>query len=118
MKMESKKLKNYGIFSKEDIKKCWGEHDLGITFPRRIFYPDVRATITVDGRETLITEAGERAVFGVDAGAHDISASTIIISNGKEMRFKGKTSFVASKDHEFELKLAIFRAIINIDQIS
>jgi len=101
-KAESGGKKSFGIFSKEDISKCWGECTLNITYERsKNTMLTVKARVTVDGKETIIMMRGESAAFGVNAGKHDISA-VFIVKNGTTEG--DKLSFIATKYHEFVIK--------------
>jgi hypothetical protein len=87
--MEVKNLKDYGIFSKDDIKKCWGDHDIRITAKLK-YYPFVQLNV---GREMPISVSNNSTiVYGVNSGKHVIE---ILMGN--------KISFTASKNHEFEI---------------
>ena len=101
-KAESGGMKSYGVFSKEDIPKCWGEYSLNVTyeFSKRTMVA-VKALVTVDGKESALIERGESTVFGVNPGRHDISVCFAIRSGTTE---EDKLSFIASRDHEFMIK--------------
>jgi len=101
-KAESGGMKSYGIFSKEDVSKCWGEFDLKVTYelPKNTILT-LKAQVTVDGKESLILDRGQSAIFGADEGIHEISVCFLVKNGTSEA---DKLSFIATKDHEFVVK--------------
>lgn len=102
-KIEAKKLNDYGIFSKDDIKKCWGDCNLSFSF--KTLADDsfnAKALITIDGKESFSVGKNEVVVVGTHLGKHDLSVTLISTSsNGFGL---DTLSFVASKDHAFVVK--------------
>jgi len=103
-KAEGKGMKNYEIFSKADIRKCWGEYDIRVIHEvTRKTRPGVKAQVKIDGKDPLLIEKGETKLFGVNSGKHVISASFVLppLAPSEEVTF----SFVASKNHIFIIEV-------------
>jgi hypothetical protein len=116
-------MKNvYGIFSKEDIRKCWGECTLSITFNRfkgyfRSISGNIRALIKIDDFESFDVGSDECVRFGVNCGEHKISVQ--ISHHSMPVSGFAKMSFIASKDHKFEINSKTFSTTkLIIDQLS
>ena len=101
-KAESGGKRDYGVFSKEDISKCWGEFDLTVKYEiSKRTTLTVKTLVVIDGKDSFPLERGKSTIFGVNSGTHDITAQFIM----KKGLTKGdKMSFIASKDHEFVIK--------------
>jgi len=116
-------LKNYGIFSEEDIKKCWGEFNLIFSFdyglPNSLFKPTstldgngkkaptpngpIEALVTIDGKESFIMKKKDGGmVAGVNYGKHTITAClNWMVDNKEYSSTEASFSFIASMNHEF-----------------
>jgi predicted RNA-binding Zn-ribbon protein involved in translation (DUF1610 family) len=101
---ESGGMKDHGVFSKEDISKSWGECELIVTFEfsKRVMI-NMKARVTVDGKESFVLERGESTVFGVDTGKHEIFVCFVIKAGDTA---GDRLSFIATKEHEFVIKTA------------
>ena len=103
-KAESGGKKSYGVFSKEDISKCWGECTLSVLYEwSKRTTVMVKALVTLDGKESIPVERGKSTYFGVTPGVHDLSVCFIVKGGTTE---GDKLSFIATKDHEFVIKTA------------
>jgi hypothetical protein len=103
-----KGTESYGIFSREDIKKCWGEYELRFKWvPGPNIYPHVKAFVTVDGKESFSVGKDAEGICGVNAGEHNISVCLATVWEGKEAVSYDHTpvsrSFTVSKDHLFQI---------------
>ena len=117
----SEKLNSYDLFSKEDIKKCWGEHTISFRLKKGLLVSMMDAKITIDGKESCFTKLnGNDAIIGVSPGKHDISVSVDLVHSGGEKSYStGNASFVSEKDHEFILKVSQFAySRVNIIQVN
>jgi len=104
--IENKSLECYGIFSKEDIKKCWGEHNLYFIWnPGRYIYAHVKASVTVDEKETFSVGRETKGICGISAGKHNLSVCVVVVWEGEETVGSDirpvSLSFDVSKDHHF-----------------
>ena len=69
-KAESPEYKEYGIFCKDDIAKCWGEFTITVSVRNlmgRVKLGSVE--VTLDGKDTISIGNGS-GIFGVSAGSH------------------------------------------------
>ena len=101
-KAESAGTENYGVFSKEDISKCWGRCTLSFIHEvNKRNMTSAKALVTVDGRESVLIEKGKSAIFGVEPGKHEISACFALRAGNTAA---DNLTFIADKDHEFAVK--------------
>ena len=110
---ESNGMKNYNIFSKEDIQKCWGECTISLTVIKKSLFNLHEALITIDDKETVSVNVFDESVtFGVNPGKHEIRVrlrgSDVTANYDK----KTKLSFIANGDHRFEIKIGIFTGLL------
>ena len=103
-KAESGGKKDCGVFSKDDISKCWGEFNLTINYEiSKRTTVNVKTLVVIDGKDSFSLEKGKSMIFGVNPGIHEITAQFI---TKKGLTEGDKMSFIASKDHEFAIKTA------------
>ena len=75
----NKNLESYGIFSKDDIRKCWGKYTL--TFVRKQApksRTDSKTVITLNDKESGSTDKDNIVRFGVNPGKYKVSADIIV----------------------------------------
>jgi len=109
---EKKGQTDYGVFSKDDIRKCWGEHDLRIAY--KGLFP--QAVIVLDDKEAFYIKNGHAVNLGACPGEHVLALR--VVSHGTHVGGElDRQIFTVTKDHEFrigpggklKLKLKIIR---------
>ncbi|MDR2866779.1 MAG: hypothetical protein LBV13_05215 [Methanomassiliicoccaceae archaeon] len=100
-RMKSKQLKDYGVFSESDIKECWGELEIKISFSKKGLSGVKEALVTIDGKKTISIYKGDSTLIGANPGKHEISVK---LFTGTVTGEAFNMSFVASKYHEFEIR--------------
>jgi len=117
-KAKSSGMKNYEIFSEEDIRKYWGECNLYVTVRKSagvITLGLAVIMIIVDERESRPVLLNDTVIFGVNQGKHDL---TIRVGSGS-VNLTDKLTFIAKKDHKFDIKIgSAFSVNPKITQIS
>ena len=103
-KAEKPGMKDYGIFSKDDISRSWGERTISVKYeiPKNTMLT-LRAQVSLDGKEPVVLVRGKSTIFGANDGIHEISVC-FLTRNGRTE--EDKLSFIVSKDHEFMIKTA------------
>ena len=95
---EKKGQKDYGVFSKDDIRKCWGEHDLRIAY-KGLFQ---QAVIILDDKEAFYIKNGRAVTLGAGPGEHVLALR--VVSHGTHVGGElDRLIFTVTKDHDFRI---------------
>ncbi|MCL2317941.1 MAG: hypothetical protein FWC44_02645 [Methanomassiliicoccaceae archaeon] len=103
-------MKDYGVFSKPDIKRSWGEYTISVVYeiPKNTLLT-LKAQVSLDGKEPVVVDIGKSTTFGANEGIHEISVCFITRKGPSE---SDTVSFIVSKDHEFMIKTVTEGAIM------
>jgi DNA-directed RNA polymerase subunit RPC12/RpoP len=97
-RMNDKELKDYNIFSEEDIKKCWGKYNLYVSYTNPMPF---KARTAIDGNGTFLIDNNGSTIFGINPGQHEISTQLCGVTEGPVF----KSSFIVdNNNYKIEIK--------------
>ena len=96
-KAKEPQLRSRGIFSEEDIMKCWGEYTVTVESINILG----RITVMLDEKEPVIIDQKDSDIFGVDPGPHKLTVLHTHYFEGGPVERTAKREFVVSGDCKF-----------------